>query len=82
MPIPQAAHYMNCPLHELPITGVLLYIITNECLNLFLLLTKRLSRCGSLKTYREELYPDGPLLPLAPDIRNFEVDITYSEFVF
>ena len=25
MPIPQAAHYMNCPLHELPITGVLLY---------------------------------------------------------
>ena len=26
MPIPQAAHYMNCPLHELPITGVLLYI--------------------------------------------------------
>ena len=25
MPIPQAAHYMNCPLHELFITGVLLY---------------------------------------------------------
>ena len=27
MPIPQAAHYINCPLHELPITGVLLYCI-------------------------------------------------------
>ena len=27
MPIHQAAHYMNCPLHELPITGVLLYLI-------------------------------------------------------
>ena len=25
MPIPQAAHYMNFPLHELPITRVLLY---------------------------------------------------------
>ena len=25
MPIPQTAHYMNCPLHELPIT-ILLYI--------------------------------------------------------
>ena len=24
MPIPQAAHYINCPLHELPIIGVLL----------------------------------------------------------
>lgn len=33
-------------------------------------------------TYREELYPDGPLLPLAPDIRDFEIDITYSELVF
>ena len=29
MPIPQAAHYMNCPLHELPITGGLLYILTD-----------------------------------------------------
>ena len=27
MPIPQAAHYMNCPLHELPITGGLLYVV-------------------------------------------------------
>ena len=27
MPIPQAAHYMNCPLHELPITGFLLYLL-------------------------------------------------------
>ena len=25
MPIPQAAHYMNCPLHELAITGGLHY---------------------------------------------------------
>ena len=25
MPIPQAAHYINCPLHVLPINGVLLY---------------------------------------------------------
>ena len=30
MPIPQTAHYMNCPLHELPITGVLLYV--NFCI--------------------------------------------------
>ena len=30
MPIPQAAHYMNCPLHELPITGVLLYSLCEK----------------------------------------------------
>ena len=30
MPTPQTAHYMNCPLHELPITGVLLYV--NFCI--------------------------------------------------
>ena len=30
MPIPQAAHYMNCPLHVLPITGVLLYFLLSK----------------------------------------------------
>ena len=33
MPIPQAAHYMNCPLHDLPITGGLLYLVSSENYN-------------------------------------------------
>ena len=59
MPIPQAAHYMNCPLHELPITGVLLYLISGEGPYYGLLFVEIKCRRISLQLYYLYIYVAG-----------------------